>query len=494
MLKFHPILSATVFFSSLLLTSNSQARLNTFTAGITTGVDYSETDYDSENIDEEVDIPSRTTRTEQLRIGPVFIFESSSSIDELSINYSPSYVYDNYDSESDIDHNFSLSGYRNVSKALRFDLSESFIYSDDPVLVTDDSSSDYNKGRKWYLMNTFDIKSTYTYDTQSFFGGGYTSTILRNEDTGIGGYEDYDKHTADLFITHRFNSSWNFDGSVSYTRGLFDPPEQEIIDRVESGTESITGNSAATIDSNNLSNDLSEYRANAIVNWVFTPAKTLQTKYTFSVSNYEAILRNDTILHNLSFGAQYQYSKRLSFGLGGGPSYEKTDTYDANWNYNAYFNLNYSIGKYTSFSANAEKGYEQDNFSSNNNDLGRDQGLTEFTDWRLDLSHQLSKSVDVSLFASYRDERQESKVYGIVTVIEDGTNLQGTDREERRELSVFDRDIYRAGLTLNYSFMQYWDTALNYTYRRQNSEWINDSYDENRVYLTLSVQNEIFRW
>jgi hypothetical protein len=494
MLKRYPILFGTAFFSITLLTAPAHSRLNKFSAGLTTGADFSETSYDKDELNEGVIVPSRNSRSTKLSVGPIFIFESSSSTDELLINYRPSYVYDSETNDSDMDHNLSLSGYSNVSKELRFDLSENFIYSDDPDLVTDDSSSDYNKGRKRYWTNTFNIKSTYTYDKQSFLGGGYTYRVLQNEDTGIGGYENYDKHTGDLFLTHRFNSSWNIASSISYTKGLFDPPEQEVLDRVESGLESIAESSTANINNNDLSNDLSEYHASAIVNWIFTPAKTLQTRYTFSASNYDAILRNDSILHNLSFGAQYQYSKRLSFGFGGGPSYEKTDTYDANWNYNAYLNVKYSISQRTTFSANAEKGYEQDNFSSNNNQLGRDQGLTEFTDWQLDFSHKLLKNLDLSLFASYRDERQENIVHGIVTVIEDGTNLQGTDREDRRELSAFDRDIYRAGITLKYSFMQYWNTAFTYSYRRQNSERINDSYDENRAYLTLSVQNEIFRW
>ncbi len=493
MFKSHPILFTTIFLSTFSLASNSQARLNVFTAGITTGYDHSETNYDRENETDET-LPSPNQYTKKLSIGPIFILETSSSIDQLTINYRPSYAYDFENSKSDVDHNFALSGHRSFNKELRGDISNNFIYSDDPTLITDDSSSDYNKGRKRYWTNTFNIKSTYTYYKQSFFGGGYTYRVLRNDDTGIGGYEDYDKHSADIFLTHRFNASWNIESDASYTRGLFDPPDQEVIDLVEAGLESLTGDNTTDTDTSDLSNDLSEYRLHATLNYVFTPSKTLQTKYTFSASNYEAILRNDSVLHNVSFGAQYQYSKLLSFGLGGGPSYEKTDTYDANWNYNAYFNLKYTLGKRTSLSASAEKGYEQDNFSSNNSALGRDQGLTEFVDWQLDFTHKLLKDVDLSLFVSYRDERQENIVHGIITAIEDDTDLQGTDREERRELSVFNRDIYRGGFTLTYKFMQYWSTAFNYTYRRQSSERINDSYDENRAYLTLSVQNEIFRW
>ncbi len=488
------LLFTTVFVSALLMHSTTHARVNIFTAGIVTGVDYSETNYDKDTIDDEVVVDSANHRSKKLTIGPILTLESSSSIDKFIINYRPGYAYDIEGSTSDINHNLAVSGYRNLSKELRFDLSESFIYSDDPDLVTDDNSSDYNKGRKRYWTNDLNIKSTYTYDSESFLGGGYTFRILRNDDTGVGGYENYDKHTADLFLTHRFNSSWNIASSLSYTLGLFDPPDQKVVDRIESGLEAVAENSTAAIESDDLSNDLSEYRANATVNWIFTPVKTLQIKYNFSASNYDAILRNDSILHNLSFGAQYQHSKRLSFSIGGGPSYEKTDTYDANWNYNAYFTCKYSISKRTSVSASAEKGYEQDNFSTNNNQYGRDQGLTEFTDWQLDFSHKLLKNMDLSLYTSYRNERQENIVHGIVTVLDEGTDLQETDREDRRELSIFERDIYRAGVSLNYSFMQYWKAALNYSHRRQNSERINDSYDENRAYLTLSVQNEIFRW
>lgn len=490
MVKKHFLTIIVCLYSTLFLPQESDARLNSLTAGITTGYDITDTTYDNGDISEGT-IPPQNKRISKLSIGPIIIIKSSSSMDELSIDYRPSYAYDTENSTSDMDHNFSLSGYRNLSKELRLDVNEKFIYSDDPNLIVDNSSSDYNKERKRYWTNTVTIKPTYTYDTKSFFGGSYTYRLLRNDDTGIGGYEDYDKHTADLFLTHRFDSSWNIEGDVAYTRGLFNPPEQAVVDQVVSG---ITAGTTSTVDADNFSNDLSEYHANAIVNWVVSPSQTLQTRYKFSASNYEAILRNDSILHNVSFGVEYQYSKQLSVSLGGGPSYEKTDSYNANWNYNAYFDFNYSLSQRTAFSVSAEKGYEYDNFSSNNNQLGRDQGLTEFLDWQLNFSHKLLKNLDLSLFASYRDEQQESIVQGITTVIGNEINLQGSTSEERRQLTVFDRDIYRGGVTIKYVFMEYWTTALNYTYRKQDSEQINDSYDENRAYLTLAVQNELFRW
>ncbi|HIP82680.1 MAG TPA: hypothetical protein EYH19_03765, partial [Desulfocapsa sulfexigens] len=191
----------------LCLTKPAQARLNTLTGGITTGYDYNETNYKESDTDET--IPTENSHLNKLSIGPLFIFETSSSIDQITISYNPSYTYDVEESHNDVDHSFSLSGYRNFSKNLRFDINDRFIYSDDPNLIETDNSSDFNKERKRYWKNTFNINSGYTYDTKSSFGGGYSYDILRNEDTGPGGYEDYDKHIADLFLQHRINASWN---------------------------------------------------------------------------------------------------------------------------------------------------------------------------------------------------------------------------------------------------------------------------------------------
>lgn len=472
--------------------STSLARKNIFTAGISTGYDYSETMYDQDEVNDTSS--SSNTRYKKLNIGPILIIDSKSSLDAITIDYRPSFVYDAEGKSHDMDHLFLLSGHRWLSKELFLEVSDRFVYSDDPELVEEDPGSDYYSGRKRYYTNTFTITSTYTYGGYSSFGGGYTYDILRNDDTGIGGYENYDNHTGDLFVTHRFNASWNVEGGISYTRGLFDPPDQEVVDTVDSAISSVTDTPVQDIDSSTLSNDLSEYSANATLNWVYAPAKTMEVRYFFSATDYDAILQNDSILHNFSLGANYRFSNHFSFAFGGGPSYEKKDGYEANWNYNAYLDADYALSKRTTFSAAFEKGYEQDNFSANNTSLSRDQGLTEFIDCRLDFTHQLLKDLHLRFFASYRDERQENIVHGLVTVAEEDIDLTTTNREERRELTQYDKDIYRGGATLTYTFMRYWTTTLHYSFRRQNSERVNDSYKENRAYLTLSAQNEFFHW
>lgn len=478
--------------STLCLSNSVQARLNTITGGLTLGYDYDKTQYERE--DSESSLLDQDHTLQQMSIAPLFIFETTSTTDGLTISLNPSFVYEIEESSTDIDHNFSLSAYRDFTNRLRVELSENYIYSDDPELFEAETSSDYNRGRRRYWTNDFNINSTYAYAPESSFGAGYTYRILRNDDTGPGGYEDYDRHIVDLSLQHQINAAWNFSLFTNYTRGLFDPPDTALVERTEEGLETIAPGITDDIDTEDLSNDLSEYEIGGTVNWIFSSRKTFLVSYDFSVSDYDAILRNDTNLHNLTLGAEYQHTRRLSFELGGGPSYEKTDTFDANWDYNAHFNLSYDLAERSNIAVGVEKGYDQENFSANNNLLGRDRGLTDYWDFNLDISHALTTELTATLFGTYRDEKQENIVHGFVNTLEADGDLASTDRETFREESIFTRKIYEAGGSLDYTFLQWYTAAIRYTYRNQDSEIVNDSYDEHRVFLTLSFQKELFRW
>lgn len=464
------------------LSSTVQARLNSFTSGITTGYSYTETQYDERN-----------RINSKFSVGPLFTLQSSSSLDQIIVKYNPTYNFNPEEKTSYFEHDAYLGCYREFTRRLRFDLSDSFIASDDPDLIETDDISDYNNSHKRYWTNRFNIKGRYMYDRESLFGGGYTYDILRNKDTGFDGYEDYDKHVADVFLQHRINASWKMAATASYTRGIFDPPDQEIADGVITGLDALSDGITNDVDSN-ISNDLSEYHASASLYWLASSTKTLHATYSYSASNYDAFVRHDTTLHNLTFGAEYKYSPLLAFALGGGPSYKKTESFDENWDYNAFFNFSYQLAKRSIFAGSISKGYDQENFSYNNTNYGRNQGLTEFWEYRLDFTQQLWKDLILTLFVAYHDEKQENVLDGVLNSVEGDIDLQSADNETFSEDSVFNTDAYVAGGSLSYAFMEYWKTALSYSYRKQDSEIINDCYEEHQVYLTLSVQKEIIRW
>lgn len=473
-----------VLFFTFSLASKIQARLNSFTSGITTGYKYTETQYD----EKENRINSKFS------VGPLFTLQSSSSLDQIIIKYNPTYVFDTEDNTSYFEHDVFLGCYREFTRRLRFDLSDSFIASDDPNLIETENISDYNNSHKRYWTNKFNVKGRYLYDRESLFGGGYSYDILRNRDTGFNGYEDYDKHVADVFLKHRINASWKIAAMASYTRGLFAPPDQEIADGVTTGLDALSEGITNDVDSDNLSNDLSEYHASASLYWLASSTKTLHATYSYSASNYDSFVKHDTTLHNLTFGAEYTYSPFLAFALGGGPSYKKRASSDGNWGYNAFFNFAYQLAKRSVIAGTISKGYNQENFSYNNTYYGRNQGLAEFWQYRLDFTQQLWKDLILTLFVSYHDQKQENVLDIVVNSVEDDVDQQPIDRETFRDDSVFNTDAYVAGGSLSYAFMEYWKTALSYSYRKQDSEIVDDSYEEHQVYLTLSVQKEIIRW
>jgi len=479
-------------FSVFLLTATVEARLNTITGGITTSYDYDKTNYERDNFDNF--LSNQNDLIQQVSIGPLLIFETTSSTDGLTISYTPSYVYDFEDSQSDVDQNLSITAFRDFTRRLRIELGENFIYSDDPELLDAETSSDFNSGRRRYWTNAVNINSTYAYDTGSSFGTGYSYEILRNDDTGPGGYEDYDRHIVDFTLQHRINTAWNFSLFTNYTRGLFDPPDPILVERTETILEEISPGITNPVVTEDLSNDLSEYQFGGTINWILSSRKTFLVSYDFSVTDYDATLRYDSYLHNLTLGTQYQHTRRLLFEIGAGPSYEKTENFDPNWSYNGHLNLNYEIAERTSISAGIEKGYDQENFSADNNLLGRDRGLTEFWNFDVEFSHQLNTDLTATLFGSYREEKQENILQGFVNPSEADDALASIDRETFREESQFTRKIYEAGGTLSYTFLQWYTASLRYTYRDQDSEQLNDSYDEHRIFMTLAFQKELFRW
>ncbi len=477
-------------FSILLLCSPVQARQNSISGGLITSIDFTETKYFDNNIELS---SSRNSNKQKLSVGPVFIFNSKSRIDQITARYNPSYTHDIKLNEDNWEHDFHLMANRHFTKAFQCSLSEKFIYSDDPSLIASDNNASYRKDRKRYWTNDVNLATSYAYGRTNTVAAGYYNRILRNDYTEIGGYEDYDRHTADLSLTHHLNPFWNITLGTSYTRGLFAPPSQPVIDNVTEGFEAISPGLTTDTDTTNLSNDLSEYRANVALEHRLSNRKSVQLRYVFSKTEYDAILRNNTNLHNLTIGAEYQYSARLSLALGGGPSYENTETFDPNWNYNAHLNIQYDVDRHSKISANIDKGYDQENFSYNTA-LGRNQGLTGFWNAKLTFSHALLDNLNALLFISYRDESQENILYGVISAAENDIDFESTDRETIREESAFNRDVYQAGGTLRYTVQQFWTTSLSYTYRNQKSELINDSFDEHRVYLTLAIQKELLRW
>ena len=62
------------------------------------------------------------------------------------------------------------------------------------------------------------------------------------------------------------------------------------------------------------------------------------------------------------------------------------------------------------------------------------------------------------------------------------------------ELEKYHRDRYQAGLGINYNFLQDYSASIIYRYTKQESDQAFDNYDENRLLLFVSWQQDLLRW
>ena len=250
-----------ILFISLCSVQRSHARRNVMTGGLVFAYDYDKTNNERNNTEDgtpEDGASEDEKPLEHFSIAPLFIIETTSHRDNLTISFNPSFVYDQVSDQHDIDYNVKMSAYRFFSRRFRVDLSNSFIYSDDPELFEDEDQLNPNQHRKRYKVNNFNCNATYNYGVESFVATGYSYEILRNEETSTGGYEDYDRHNPTLTLQHRFNPSWSMNVMWGYTRELLYPPAPAIIEEVEG---EFKGADSVSVDDNfNISNDSSDYR------------------------------------------------------------------------------------------------------------------------------------------------------------------------------------------------------------------------------------------
>ncbi len=442
-------------------------------------------------------------------LSPYVRFTSTGEVDEIELYYAPGFSYDQDDYDTETDQALSVTAYRYFEQEWMVQLSDNFIYSDDSTLTEDrpdpedpeappleqatvareDRSQLSNEpGRRRYKTNELSMLSEYTYRPGSVFGLGYTWNILRNEYTGIGGWEDYDRHDFMSSLSYQFNPRWILDFTGHYIKGDYDPPDEDVVEAVGEAVSGLGIDIDPTVDSTLLSNDLQEYRVDmGLVSNIF-PHDPLLLTYGFIGTDYEQPLREDSVIHELTLSWEHELGPRMRFALGGGPSYEKTTNQDANWDYNAHGDWSYDL-LHTYFGLAFEKGYDQSNFSGTHQ-----RGFIDYWLFSGNIAHDFTPNLRTSFLVSYRDENREEPARALAAVLDSEDPLQTLEEQDLQELAQYNTRLYTAGVDCSYTFLRYFTASATYTFSHQDSDRIGDDYDDHRVFLTISMEKELFRW
>lgn len=520
MKRFIPVMTA---LSLLWQVPAGQARELKGTGGLSTGYDY----YDRQQkavtpTDDTSGSASAVTASDKqddyrkIIVRPLITLEAVAEKDALEIRYEPGFYYDDLNDQHDINHKASFSGRRLVTKDWQLLLADSYEIKDDanqtetavnspaataagdvatattsPASSSEQLSAD--RGRRRYTTNSLQALSEYQYLEDSTFSLGYTNSLLRNDDNVDLAYQDYDKHDGLLALAYRYDQIWKMSFTGHYIRGLFDTPAADIpLDAAVAPVGIATDqNDQPAVQADDLSNDLTEYHTEVSLESSLIPRQPLRLGYSRAAYDYDSELQDDTAIHNLTLGWQWQYSPHLTFNAGAGPSYAVTDNQDDTWGYNGELGSGYKLER-GNFSLAVEKGLERQNFTGQT----VANGLTDFWDTRANFSYNLLASTTVSLFTGYRYEDQDELTAGDVVTTRSTDPALQTDAASAytAQTDTITTKRLTAGCSAKYSFWQWYAVDLSYKYANQVSERAEDQYDDHQVMLTLSFEKEVFRW
>ncbi|MBV5318344.1 MAG: hypothetical protein JZU50_11115 [Desulfobulbaceae bacterium] len=469
-----------------LLVVPAHARQTTVTGGANTSYDFRSRSY-KENTS---GTNSDEGDAKKVGIGPEVSVVSKDIYDTLSFRYAPTLYYDYISEDNGVDHNLNLKGERALSPFWSLTVTDDFIRSDDPSVSSSSSNNTpYSAGGgqtpaptadqlsrdlsgQTYWTNTATVQTAYTLSALSSIGGGYSYSVLRN-DQGSGGYtsqqdaqdyDDYDKHAFFTNYSHGFNQNWRSSLGLNYTRGLYD--EAPV------GTGNSVGNP-----------DLDQYGGNVGVDYIQDPNNFFPLKYSYSETQYDGDTRPGYQAHNGSIGWDHAFDPRTRLAVGAGPSFAKTDGLDGTWGYNGYLSFSRKY-EHAAFALMLDKQYAAQNFTGT-----EDSGLTDTYSATATLTYQYTERLALDVHGRYSWESTFSP-QGDYLAAANGGNPSGNTTGD----TAYDTNTYEAGAGCSYSFAQWYRAGVKYTYYVSDGNLASDQYTDHQVLFTLSAAKELWRW
>jgi len=366
-------------------------------------------------------------------ITPGFTGELVGKKGNAKLSYDPSYAfYDEFDEFNGWRHNARFSGLYRMTKKTLFNISDYFLYTEDPLLNdniakarTEDPTtpidSTVRKTREIYTRNSASVSLSHQFGEYHSFNVGYNHYFLDNDDPNI---EDKQSHNPSAGLRYWFGPKWGFDVNGNYTRGEFD-----------------------------VSDDVDIYRARVDLLKNFGKHFLGYIRYSHSVVNYEGETEDDTV-YNPSIGFKYDIEKDISLN------------FDVGYFYNDYEFRKSESG--ASGDIRLIKRFERGriNFSA----IGgadyslfgaEDLGFNVYYGTGVSGTYHIAKHLNGNIFGSYRN-----------------SDYTDSNREDER---------ITAALGLTWKVLEWMRIGVNYRFRTVESTNEANDYDENRVHVRIKL-------
>lgn len=452
-----------------LITSSTlaPARTNTIDTGISLAYDYNNREYETTIIDG-VEVGGGDDDYQDIVINPLIHFISAGIKDNLEIRVSPSIQYDTIDAETDWNNDFYIGANKYLSKSWRiigsnslirsdFHETDSTVDSDSSSLNTPELSGDFGRTRYW--RNSFSLDSEHVYDQESILSFGLDYILLRNDESDLRSYDNYDRYVLSINNEHRFNQLWNLTSDLSFIRGDFET----------------VGATELLSEEDDISDDLREYHFLTNLKHNYSRQSVLVLSYNYIGTRHDEDIRIDGDIHQSRLTWTYLLSRKSTLAIGAGPSYEKSEGREGNIGGNGTIQYDYQ-GQRTNVNFGVEKIYGIENFSGTD-----ERGFIDYWNTYLNVDYQVTPSLLFNGQARYRYEDREDS-----SAIFDDTEFVS--------LQEYNTETWIIGLGVSYSFLRDYTISLDYTYTDQDSERIGDTYTDHRFLASISWSTNWFRW
>ena len=311
---------------------------------------------------------------------------------------------------------------QDLSRHLRFHLSDTFIRSEDPIEETEDGI-DIRRERGIYYRNAGEASLSYDFGVENMVTAGYRNLYLDDRSSAD---EDSVGHEGFVNLDTWFTPRFGIGMRSRYNQSRFE-----------------------------RSDDFDQYAAGLTLNYRWQEARRVYARYDLLYQDFEPSEADDYRVHESALGVSLALSANTDLNLEGG--YFIQDYLNGDQTEGAVFTgtLNTSLER-TSLSLTGSGGYDQDYYSAEN------LGSRKFREVSGSADYLLTENLNIFASAIYRWEDYLE------------TEDDRTDK------------VWRATGGLSFSFWRWLTLSLEGTHSERESNDSEVEFKDNRVMLRLT--------
>jgi len=350
----------------------------------------------------------------------------------LEVAYAPSFVW--YQDENDNNttrHNASLTFGQQLGRYLRFDLTDTFYKTEEPIEEAENIIG-VRHTRRTYWRNSGEARMSYQFGAENTLAAGYRQSYLENNDPTV---DDGREQTPFATVTFWLNRENGLRLGYEYKKADF---------WREQGTagDDYTGNSGSITYMHR-----------------FGPHVTTSLGYTYTDRDFDGDTE-DYKIHEGNFTYAQTFSPNLSLSLGLGYFVQDNEVSDNETGYSYNLSVTRQIGQHTTMIVGGAGGWNEAYLEAER------RGFSKYWSWNARIEHQLAQPLSCFLGGSYRNDKDDTA---------------------RRWKTI------RGNVGLRYSFLRWYSAGLEYTYAKRDDDVNADDYTDNMVMFTISAA-KLMRW